>query len=709
MKIQRLKSYASAVIPALIAFAAMPVAAMPVHNVPNAVAIAHYEGRVDPVKEMNLTIVLKLHNQADYDKAYDDLYDPASSRYHQWFTAEDFEKYAPTKAEYETVRGALEKEGFTVVSSDPLRFSIRVHGTAAIVEKAFHTELDNFSYNGRTFQAHIRDAHLSGPADDLIEGVSGLERHEARPQLSIIRNPLTGEPAVKIPLTTKESLAQFPSSVTDQPLSVSATTPFTSFGQLPTASYTGIQYAANGKMGAFTPKQLKAHYGIPFTQGAGKSAVTYDGTGQTIALVEGYGYPDIETDANEAATLFGLPKFTASSLSIVYPEGQPLNPNAGVISGWDGEIALDVQSAHAMAPGAKILVVASSGQDNEDQLNSLNYIFNGGHPRANVVSSSWENDSEILSGRLEESAFTNILSAGAHAGIAFQFSSGDGGDLGLGTPVGDVMVPANSPYVTAVGGTSILNDPYKTGSWIVTGWGNNQLFLYDVYVEDPVEGYYRGGAGGGESQYFTAASGINAKPSWQRALGANGRLVPDIAALADPFTGFTVVLTSNGKQNGEVVGGTSLACPIFSAIWAVADQYEGKPLGQAAPKLYKLSSTEINDVVPPTSAQEAHDLTGSITDMGGTHPFTRTTLFTDATDLNTGGSLPLYSQADFLSANWPKPFGDKELDYAVSFGTDSSLTVTSGWDDVTGLGEPNGMLFIQGVTGKTTGAGEKKE
>jgi subtilase family serine protease len=702
MSLQIPKLCASAAIPALIAFAVMPVAAMPVHNVPNGVAIAHYEGRVDPAKEMNLTIVLTLHNQAEYDQAYEDLYDPASSRYHQWFTAEDFEKYAPTKAEFETVRSALEKEGFTVVSSDPLRFSIRVHGTAAIVEKAFHTELDNFSYNGRTFQAHTRDAHLSGPADDLIEGVSGLERHEARPQLSIVRNPLTGQPVVKKLLSTKESLASFLTSITDKPLSVSATKMFNTFGGEPTATYTGIQYAANGKMGAFTPAQLESHYGIPFKQ----DGKTYSGAGQTIALVEGYGYANMEADANEAATLFGLPKFTTSAnFSVVYPEGKPLNPDAGVLSGWDGEIALDIQSSHAIAPQAKILVVASSGQDNEDQLHSLSYIINGGHPLANVVSSSWENDSEILAGNLEESAFTSVLEAGAHAGVAFQFSSGDGGDEGLGTPVGDVSIPSNSPYVTAVGGTSILNDPYNPGSWIVTGWGNNELYLYDESVFDPQEGFFYSGSGGGESQYFTGT----AIPSWQRSLSASGRLVPDIAALADPYTGFTVVLTSNGKQYGEVIGGTSLACPVFSAIWAVSDQYNGKPLGQAAPRLYKLTSAEINDVVPPTSTQEAHDLVGSITDKSGTRTFTPITLFTDAYDLSTGGSLPLYSQNDFLSANLPNAFGDKQFDAAISFGTDSSLTVASGWDDVTGLGEPNGMAFVQGVTGKTTGAGEKKE
>jgi len=69
----------------------------------------------------------------------------------------------------------------------------------------------------------------------------------------------------------------------------------------------------------------------------------------------------------------------------------------------------------------------------------------------------------------------------------------------------------------------------------------------------------------------------------------------------------------------------------------------------------------------------------------------------------------LYSQTGFLSTIWPNILGPDSLDYAVSFGTDSSLTVTEGWDNVTGWGEPNGLPFLQGVTGKTTGAPLKKE
>ena len=98
----------------------------------------------------------------------------------------------------------------------------------------------------------------------------------------------------------------------------------------------------------YTAAQLQQIYGLPAAYKKG-----LNGKGQTIVLLEAYGYPTIEADANAFSTLNGLPQLNSSNFSIVYPEGKPTDPNAGVLTGWDGEIALDVQWAHAIAPGAK--------------------------------------------------------------------------------------------------------------------------------------------------------------------------------------------------------------------------------------------------------------------------------------------------------------------------------------------------------------------
>jgi len=156
-----------------------------------------------------------------------------------------------------------------------------------------------------------------------------------------------------------------------------------------------------------------------------------------------------------------------------------------------------------------------------------------------------------------------------------------------------------------------------------------------------------------------------------------------------------------------VIGGTSLASPIFTATWAIADQYNGAALGQAAPIVARLKSGDITDVIPPTVAIRQHNPTGLLTDGTSDTSLSSVQIYTEAEDLdNPPNPLNLYSQTKFLSTIWPGAYGESPslLDVAVSFGTDSSLTVTKGWDNVTGWGEPNGLPFIQGVTGKSTGA-----
>jgi subtilase family serine protease len=658
---------------------ARPAQALPQHNVPAAVPAATDRGRVDPSNELNLTVVLKLHNQAEFDSAVEALYDPASPTYHQWFTERDFARFAPTQAEFTAVSNELKGHGLTMVSSDPDRYWLRVHGTVGQAESAFQTEIHSLEYQGVNFQAHTLDAQLTGQAGALVDAVSGLERHQAHPQIVFAKNFRTGQARFKKPLNTVDASGGLLSQITGTPLSAATLFTFPTPGaSLPLAVYYGTVYDSNSKLTvSYTPQQLQAHYGLTSLIKNG-----YNGKGQTIALVEGYGYADAESDANAAAKIFDLPALNSSNFSVVYPEGKPVDPNAADLTGWTGEIALDIQSSHSIAPGAKILVVASAGQDNEDQIASLQYIIS--NKLANTVSSSWENDSEILAGPAEENAFNAVLQKGAAAGISFQFSTGDGGDQGLGTPVGDVSLPSNSPYATAVGGTTILNDPAGSDQ-IVAGWGNNAVYL-DSYgpFDPPLQVGFLGGAGGGESVFFT-------KPSWQKSLPGKGRQVPDVSALADPYTGFAIVYTVQGTQYAQAgIGGTSLASPIFTAIWAIADQYNGKPLGFAAPAISRLKTGQITDVLA-TSSLNVSDPSGTVYDSSGATFYSATGLFTGL----------LYTQTEFPSAVWPLDANDY---VALSFGTDSSLTVTKGWDNVTGFGEPNGLPFIQGVTGKTTGA-----
>ena len=640
-------------------------------SAPRAVSLATDHGAVSSSKDINLTINLKLPNQASYDTAVAALYDPKSPTFHHWFSDADYEKYAPTEASFNSVKHELLNAGFTVVDSDPHRYSIRVHGNVSNAEGAFQTKIHSFTLGKTNFEANTTEAKLTGGVDTLIDSVSGLERHQAKPQIVVAKNAKTKAPLFKKPLAKVQDTGGFAASLANVPLTYPETFNYSQTSPAVSASWTGTVYNIDPtKVVSYTPKEVQEHYGLTSLIENG-----YDGTGQRIALVEAYGYAAAEADANAAATIFGLPLLNSGNFEVIYPEGKPLNPNAADLEGWTGEIALDIQSSHTIAPKAKIIVVASAGQDNEDQIASLNYVIS--HKLAYTVSSSWENDDEIIAGPAELNAFNAVLEKGAAAGISFQFSTGDGGDLGLGTPVGAVGVPSDSPWAVAVGGTSVLNDPVSLGD-VTAGWGNDAAYIaLGGPLDPPFALGFLGGSGGGQSQYF-------AKPSWQTGVPGKWRQVPDVSALADPYTGFPIVFTEAGVQYAEAgVGGTSLASPLFSAIWAIADQVNGGPLGFASPAIAKLKPGEITDVLP-TSPLNADNPTGSVKDSSGTTEYTTSGLFTGL----------LYTQTQFPATIWPFDSTDAAI---LTFGTDSSLTVTKGWDNVTGYGEPNGLPFILGT------------
>ena len=642
------------------------VAQRTVDNVPEGVRQASDLGRVASTQEINITVQLQLQNKAAFDKAVDALYDHASPTFHHWLTQQDLNKYAPAKEQSDAVRKELESHNLEILSADG--FSIRARGTTANVESAFNTQLHEFQRNGKVFRANVVSARLSGPAGDYVAGVAGLESHQAQPQLSRAVNRATNQPPPTIALSKVEASGGLASIITDQILSTPASFVFTTPGaSLPVGVYYGNVYGANPNLVPdYTPAQLQAHYGLHTAYKAG-----LDGTGQTIVLLEAYGYPTIEADANAFCQLTGLPPLTSSNFSIIYPQGPPVSLEAAPLLRWDVETAIDVQWAHSIAPGAKIVVVAAAGQDNESLLDAMNYIITNNI--GNTINDSWSVDQDLFSGPLEEQAFDQLLETAAAKGISFQFSSDDYGDGGLGTPIGAPSVPSNSPHATAVGGTSILNNLNGPGRQTL-GWGGSFVELnYQGVLDPPSQQPFFGGSGGGESLYFP-------KPAWQASLPGTGRQVPDISALADPYTGVPIVLTANGVQGVQVGwGGTSLASPIITALWAIAEQYAGHSLGQAALTIAGLKPGELVDVLPLSSVT---NVAGTIYDSTGATFYSPSGLFAGQ----------VYSATGFTSAVLN---AGNNTDFAIAFGLDTSLTVTTGWDNVTGYGTPNVNTFLK--------------
>jgi subtilase family serine protease len=340
----------------------------------------------------------------------------------------------------------------------------------------------------------------------------------------------------------------------------------------------------------------------------------------------------------------------------------------------DPEINLDVEWAHAIAPGAKIdLVVPPTNSFMDVDDGELYAIANG---LGNTISGSYGSE-ELYTpeATLNEENLINQLAA--VSGISANFATLDGGDFTFGYPASNpasVAAPASSPYATGVGGVTLALKSDNTMSW-QTGWGTNQnpLVVEDTIFAPP-SGYFDFGSGGGPSGFFS-------KPSFQKKLPGKQRLLPDISWLADPYTGGVIAISEPFTYptiEYQVLGGTSLATPMFSGLWAIAMQEAGVPLGQAARSLYTLPEGTITDVVPHGAA---HNVTGVVADsVFGTTSYTADEL-----------AGPLAGNSTFLSALWDYPLYQET--FLLTFGTDSGLRTTTGWDNVTGLGTPNGKKF----------------
>jgi len=632
---------------------------------PKIADISSDHGPVQPSQEITLTVHLNVRNQAAFDKAVEDLYTPGSPTYHQWMSSSDIARYAPTTAQVETVKKELQSHGLSVLSVTSDNLSIRARGPASSVESAFQTQIHEFERQGKVFHANVTPAKLAGTADSLVHGVTGLTNFPMQPFIKYQIDPRTGKPrtTTKTPATTiKKSSGGFSGIATNNcfssPSSVSLTTDGAS---LPIGVYFGNNYDNSPLTCAWTPSQIESHYGLnaAYKQGL-------DGTGQTVVIVDGpTDGTQLTSDLALFSSLAGLPATNSSNFTVLYPDGQPTTL-ALEYDNWQDEASLDVEWVHSVAPGAKIVIEIMPSEDWDEFEFAIDYARQ--NKLGSVISNSYGYP-EALFGAYTVQGFEQVLKKAAAAGIAVNFSSGDGGDEGTGSPSGGGQsYPATSAYVTAIGGTSI-GIPNGTTNGAEVGWGNNAAILSyatnDV-LDPPLIVGSLGGSGGGESTFI-------AKPSWQKSFTGTGRQEPDIAALADPYTG--VVFVEYGTPYAGI-GGTSLSCPILSALWAIADQKAGKALGQAAPLIYKLPSSAINDVVPVSSPT---NVAGIVFDSSGATYYSSDTLL-----------APLYTTTQYYSAFWN--LSGEYVD--ISFGTDTSLTITPGWDNVTGWGVPNGLSFI---------------
>jgi subtilase family serine protease len=329
-----------------------------------------------------------------------------------------------------------------------------------------------------------------------------------------------------------------------------------------------------------TPHAMRVAYGVDSLINKG-----FTGKGQTIIDIVSFGSPTLQQDMQVFDQTFNLPP---ADIQVISPLNIPEYDPHYDKNGWAQETEMDVQIMHALAPGAKIVVLQSPVAETEGTVGLPEYRqleqYVIDHQLGYIVSQSWgasELTLQDAQGQQELQQWNDLLENGATKHHITYFSAS--GDTGATDYIDDkshlANIPttdfsADSPWGTSVGGTSL----HITGST-----------SYEIAWNS---------SGGGFSQFYQT-------PAYQKLLPAkmlqqfnNQRGIPDVSAVADPTTGLPVYL--DGQWS--LAGGTSASTPVWAAIEAIANQMAGHPLGFINPGLYKLGTSA-------TYQRDFHDIT----------------------------------------------------------------------------------------------------
>ncbi len=302
---------------------------------------------------------------------------------------------------------------------------------------------------------------------------------------------------------------------------------------------------------SYTPRQVAQLYNFP----------SNTGKGQTIALIElGGGFRN--SDLQKYWKQLGLSNVSTTAVSVGGAQNSPTgDPNSA-----DGEVVLDIEVAGAVAPGADIAVYFASNTD-QGFLDAINAAIHDTVRKPSVISISWGSaESEWTPQALN--AFNAAFHDAALLGITVCVAAGDNGSSdGESDGRDHVDFPASSPWALACGGTSLLS--------------NNGNIRSETVWNDGANG---GATGGGVSSHFSKPSyqaNINVPPP-VGTVNPTGRGVPDVAGVADPYTGYVILV--DGEEG--VVGGTSAVAPLWAGLVALFNEQLGKNLGWFHRSLY---------------------------------------------------------------------------------------------------------------------------
>ncbi len=376
----------------------------------------------------------------------------------------------------------------------------------------------------------------------------------------------------------------------------------------------------------FTPQAIQSAYNLGPLYKARRN-----GNGVTIAIVDSYGNDNMAHDLHVFNQAFSLQPMCGEeavtctpgmpTFSVLHVQGAPAttappptakSPGQENKAAWALEVALDVETSHAIAPMANILLVTTPTAETlgvqgfPDMMNAEQYVVD--HHLANVISQSFASAEDAFGSSQSLQSLRHAYISAAQNGITVLGSSGDGGTAnsakqpvgqgGSTIPYPTVEWPASDPLVTGVGGTYLCTDPtattyqprtpvHKPGIGAKCGSATYAAF-------DEVAWTF---SGGGFSRVFSKPDYQNTLPAGSTAIGSM-RGVPDVGLQASSATGALVYLSlppdgtsSNINQTGWYdIGGTSLSCPQWAGLVAIADQINGGGLGLINPGLYRIGA-----------------------------------------------------------------------------------------------------------------------
>lgn len=558
-------------------------------------------------------------------------HDPASAKFHQWLTPEEFgANFGVADADIAAVKAWLTSQGFTVHGVYPNKLQIDFSGTAGQVRQAFHTQENRYIVNHITHIANAGDISVPSALREVVVGVAGL--NDFRPQ----------------PLHVAPQVAQFDRNKSNFKIQQ------TSNSAAGTPGHLAVNFV--GGVRGMVPFDVQTIYNTSSLYASGLT-----GAGITIAVVEDQDMDPV--DWPNFVSQFGLGSyggtFTQFQPQLTPSTGNCTDPGGTTPGGESIETVLDSEYSTAMAPGAAIWVATCADSDTTNFFGGVftaaDNLINNSNPagRPNIISASY-GFGESLTDAASKTAIDSMWAQADAEGISVFISSGDSGSNASfnGFVINGGGVDANSfatsPNDTAVGGTdtadvldgttnkyfnSTFNAVYGSAKSYVPEltWnqscGNtlaaNKLahlsalqFCKNALIYDPYGYYVTSESGSG------APSSIDAKPSWQRIVhGAakdQSRDLPDVSLFGGSYGGYTWVIlcagaypcTPNFTSPVYLVGGTSLSAPMFAGIQALVDQGLSnaglsKNQGNAAPTLYELARKEYGgpNGTPSTLAQ----------------------------------------------------------------------------------------------------------